>query len=192
LSVELIATKILFIRGQRVILDKDLASLYGVPVGVLNQAVKRNIKRFPGDFMYRLTKQEVSNLKSQIVISSSELNNNQRVINLRENIATTGHGGSRQLPCVFTEQGVAMLSSVLNSERAIQVNIAIMRAFVRLREILLTHKDLAAKIEALELKYKSHYGRLSEHDEHIAAIFEAIKQLMAPPSMPEKPKIGFK
>jgi len=107
-------------------------------------------------------------------------------------LGTSSWGGRRYLPYAFTEQGVAMLSSVLKSERAIEVNIAIMRAFVRLREILLTHKDLAAKIEALEFKYKSHDGRLSEQDEHIAAIFEAIKQLMAPPATTEKPKIGFK
>jgi len=112
--------------------------------------------------------------------------------NLRLQFATSSYGGRRYLPYVFTEQGVAMLSSVLNSERAIEVNITIMRAFVRLREILLTHKDLAIKIAALELKYKNHDMKLSEYDKHIAAIFEAIKKLMAPP--PEKPRrmIGFK
>ena len=99
---------------------------------------------------------------------------------------------SYQLPYVFTEQGVAMLSSVLNSERAIEVNIAIMRAFVRMREILLTNKDLAVKIEALELKYENHDMKLSENDAHISAIFEAIKQLMIPLPVPEKPKIGFR
>jgi len=111
---------------------------------------------------------------------------------LRSQFATSSWGGERYLPYAFTEQGVAMLSSVLNSERAIEVNIAIMRAFVRLREILLTHKDLAAKIAALELKYKNHDMRFSEYDKHIMAIFEAIKKLMAPP--PEKPRrmIGFK
>jgi hypothetical protein len=105
--------------------------------------------------------------------------------------ATSSYGGRRYLPYVFTEQGVAMLSSVINNERAIMVNIAIMRAFVRLREILLTHKDLAAKIEALELKHKNHDMKFSEHDEHIASIFEAIKRLTEPPSAPPKPKIGF-
>ena len=192
LSVELIATKIIFIRGLRVILDKDLASLYGVSVKVLNQAVNRNIKRFPNDFLYRLTRQDVSNLKSQFVTSSVEVSKAKKVTNLKSQFAISSWGGVRKLPYAFTEQGVAMLSSVLNSERAIQVNIAIMRAFVRLREILLTHKDLAAKIEALELKYKSHDMKFSEHDEHIAAIFEAIKQLMAHTPLPEKPKIGFK
>jgi hypothetical protein len=131
------------------------------------------MKRFPNDFMFQLSNEEYEILKSQIAISS--------------------WGGARRAnPYAFTEQGVAMLSSVLNSERAIEVNIAIMRAFVRLREILLTHKDLAAKIAALELKYKNHDMRLSEYNKHITAIFEAIKKLMTPP--PEKPRrmIGFK
>ena len=111
--------------------------------------------------------------------------------NLRLQSATSSYGGRRYLPYVFTEQGVVMLSSVINSERAIMVNIAIMRAFVRLREILLTHKDLAVKIEALELKYKNHDMKLSEYDAHIEAIFEAIKQLMVPPAEKPKPRIGF-
>ena len=153
-------------------LSMHLSELYEVKPMVLNQAVKRNIERFPKDFMFLLTRQEVMNLKSQIVISS--------------------WGGMRRAnPYAFTEQGVAMLSSVLNSERAIQVNIAIMRAFMRLREIMLTHKDLAAKITALEFKYKNHDMRLSEYDKHITAIFEAIKKLMAP--LPAKHRVitGF-
>jgi len=169
---EAIEQKIYLIRGQKVMLSVDLASLYGVPVKRLNEQVSRNIKRFPGDFMFQLSNEEYKNLKSQIAISS--------------------WGGARRAnPYAFTEQGVAMLSSVLNSERAIEVNIAIMRAFVRLREILLTHKDLAVKIEALEAKYKNHDMKFSEYDEHIAAIFEAIKKLMAPPTEPPKRKIGF-
>ncbi|MCX5667275.1 MAG: ORF6N domain-containing protein [Candidatus Omnitrophica bacterium] len=170
ISQEVIERKIYLIRGRNVMLDKDLAGLYGVETKNLNLQVKRNIKRFPEDFMFQVTKEE----------------------NLRLQFATSSYGGRRYLPYVFTEQGVAMLSSVLNSERAIEVNIAIMRAFVRLREILLTHKDLAAKIAALELKYKNHDMRFSEYDKHITAIFEAIKKLMAPP--PEKPRrmIGFK
>jgi len=171
IAVEVVATKILLIRGRRVMLDRDLALLYGVSTMRLNEQVKRNRERFPGDFMFQLIKDEASNLISQNAISS--------------------WGGNRKLPFVFTEQGVAMLSSVLSSKRAIQVNIAIMRAFVRMREILLTHKDLAVKIEALELKYKNHDMKLSEYDAHIGAIFEAIKQLMAPVPAPEKPKIGF-
>jgi len=168
LSLELIATKILLIRGQRVMLDKDLAHLYEVSVGVLNQAVKRNMKRFPEDFMFQLTKDEFDNLISQFAISS--------------------WGGVRKLPYVFTEQGVAMLSSVLNSERAIQVNITIMRAFVKLKELILTHKDLAEKIAELEKKYEN-------HDNKIQLIFEAIKKLLEPvpaPPEPKKPPIGFR
>ena len=166
---EVVERKIYLIRGHNVMLDKDLASLYGVETKNLNLQVRRNIRRFPEDFMFQLSKEE----------------------NLRLQFATSSYGGRRYLPYVFTEQGVAMLSSVINSERAIMVNIAIMRAFVRLREILLTHKDLAAKIEALELKYKNHDMKLSEYDAHIEAIFEAIKQLMAPPVEKPKPRIGF-
>jgi hypothetical protein len=132
IAVEVVATKILLVRGKKVMLDRDLAELYGVTTFNLNKAVKRNIERFPEDFMFVLTKEEVKNLTFQFGISS--------------------WGGRRSLPHLFTEQGVAMLSGVLNSQRAIKVNIAIMRAFVRLREILLTHKDLATKIEALEIK----------------------------------------
>ena len=167
---EVIEKKIYFIRERKVMLASDLANLYGVETKNLNLQAKRNIRRFPEDFMFQVTKKE----------------------NLRLQFATSSYGGSRYLPYAFTEQGVAMLSSVLNSERAIEVNIAIMRAFVRLREILLTHKYIAAKIAALELKYKNHDLKFSEYDKHIAAIFEAIRQLMAPP--PEKPRriTGFK
>ncbi len=156
-------------------IDVHLAELYGVPTKSLNLAVKRNIERFPEDFMFQLTSAERTELK--------------RI--LRFQIETSSWGGRRYLPYVFTEQGVAMLSSVLHSERAIQVNIAIMRAFVKLREILSTHKELALKLKQLEMK-------LEKHDEEIRAIFsrrdpfgEAIAELMAPP--PEKPRhpIGF-
>ena len=162
---EKIADSIYLIRGHRVLLDEDLAEMYGVSTKVLLQAVRRNQQRFPGDFMYLLTKQEVINLRSQIVTSSS------------------GYGGRRYLPYAFTEQGVAMLSSVLRSETAISVNIAIMRAFVRLRQILSTSKDLAAKLEQLERK-------IEKNDEEIQAIFSAIRQLMKPPEIPRR-KIGF-
>lgn len=164
ISLEIIVAKILEVRGRKVMLDRDLAILYGVPVKVLNQAVKRNLRRFPGDFMYQLTKQEVANLKSQFVTSS--------------------WGGLRRaLPYAFTEQGVAMLSSVLRSKRAVQVNIRIMRAFVRLRQMVITHKEFSLRLDELERK-------IWQHDEHIQAIFEAIRQLMA---IEEKPKrrIGF-
>jgi len=164
-SVEVIATKILEIRGKRVMVDRDLASLYGVSTKALNQAVKRNIKRFPGDFMFQL--------------SSSEKN---RVVTICDHLKVLAF--SYRLPYAFTEQGVAMLSSVLNSERAIRINIMIMRAFTKLRGLVLTHKDLALKLEALEKKY-------AEHDEKIQTIFNAIKQLLEPPPEKLKPKIGF-
>jgi len=171
-AVEAVAIKILMVRGRKVMLDCDLAEMYGVATKRLNEQVKRNLKRFPGDFMFQITEKE----KSDVVAKCDHL---------------SALKFSYQLPHAFTEQGVAMLSSVLNSERAIEVNIAIMRAFVRMRDILLTNKDLAVKIEALELKYKNHDIKFSEYDAHIGAIFEAIKQLMALPPVPEKPKIGF-
>lgn len=145
IAVEVIATRILGLRGKKVMLDRDLAKLYGVAAKVLNQAVKRNNRRFPGDFMFQLSWEEVESLRSQIVT----LNNTKP--------ETSGRGKHiKYLPYAFTEHGVAMLSNVLNSERAIQVNILIMRAFTKLREILLTHKDLAVKIEVLEKKYAKH------------------------------------
>jgi hypothetical protein len=150
------------VRGQRVMLDRDLATLYGVETRVLNQAVRRNRERFPADFMLELTRKEIMRI-SQIV-TSSDLKFSKRV---------TG----------FTEQGVAMLSSVLNSSRAIQVNIEIMRAFVRLREVLATHRELAHKLAELERKTVSHDGQIQK-------IFEAIRQLMTPPE-PQRKEIGF-
>jgi len=165
IAVEVVATKILEIRGKKVMLDRDLAYLYGVSTKVLNQAIKRNIKRFPLDFMFQLTTYE-----------------KEQLVTICDRFAILKH--STVLPHAFTEQGVAMLSSVLHSERAIHVNIQIMRAFVKLKELLLTHKDLAIKIEALERKY-------DDHDQKIRAIFEAIRQLMAPPPEPPKQKIGF-
>jgi phage regulator Rha-like protein len=172
IAVELIATKILEIRGKKVMLDRYLANLYGVPLKVLNQGVKRNIKRFPEDFMFQLSWKEIEPLRSQIVtLNSSQAEGSKRGKHIK------------YLPYAFTEQGVAMLSSVLNSERAIQVNILIMRAFTKLKEILLTHKDLAIKLEALERKY-------ANHDKKIQDIFEAIRRLTQPPDE-EKRKIGF-
>jgi hypothetical protein len=164
IAADVIATRIQELRGRKVMLDEDLAKLYGVKTKRLIEQVIRNKKRFPDDFMYQLNMQEVANLRSQF--------------------ATSSWGGRRSLPYVFTEQGVAMLSSVLNSERAIQVNILIMRAFTKLRDILLTHKELAVKIETLEKKY-------DEHDQTIKAIFEAIKQLLEPSPVKEKKIIGF-
>ena len=164
ISVEIIATKILEIRGKKVMLDWDLAKLYGVRTKRLIEQVKRNKPRFPDDFMYQLTREEVTILRSQF--------------------ATSSWGGRRYLPYVFTQEGVTMLSSVLNSERAIKVNIQIMRAFVKLKELLLTHKDLAIKLEALERKYVN-------HDKKIKAIFEAIKKLLEPKPVEQKRIIGF-
>ena len=157
-SAEIVENKIFIIRNQRVMLDRDLSELYGVPVKTLNQSVKRNALRFPADFMFQLSKQEFCNLKSQIVTSS--------------------WGGIRKLPYAFTEQGVAMLSSVLHSKRAILVNIQIMRIFTKLRKIFSTHQDLQIKIEKLLCKQITQAGHLAEHDKHISVIFEAIKQLV--------------
>jgi hypothetical protein len=154
--------KILLIRGHKVMLDADLATLYEVETKNLNKAVKRNLERFPADFMFQLTLEETLALRFQFGTSKE------------------GHGGRRYLPYAFTEQGVSMLSSVLNSPRAIQVNIAIMRAFVKLRQLLSTHADLARKLEEMEKRY----------DHQFKAVFEAIHQLMLPPTKPAKP-IGF-
>ncbi|MEY2491236.1 MAG: hypothetical protein QOH24_187 [Verrucomicrobiota bacterium] len=154
IPIKRITRSILYLRGQKVMLDVDLAALYGVPTAHLNRAVKRNSGRFPSDFMFRLTAEEVRNLKCQIGISS--------------------WGGRRALPHAFTEQGVAMLSNVLNSERAVNVNIAIMRAFVTLRQVLETNRELARKCSELE-------RRVGKHDKDIGAVIETIRQLMAPP-----------
>jgi phage regulator Rha-like protein len=167
--IERIETKILLIRGQKVMLDRDLAALYQVSTKVLNQAVRRNIERFPDDFRFQISCEEAEALRSQFVTT-----------NLKSQNATSNRGGRRYLPYAFTEQGIAMLSSVLNSKRAIQVNIAIMRAFVKLRQILATHKDLREKIEAMESKY----------DKQFAVVFDAIKRMIEEP-VKEKSRIGF-
>lgn len=162
-SPEEITAKILFFRDKKVMLDSDLAKLYGVPTHVLNQAVKRNIDRFPLDFMFQLDEKQAEFLISQIVISKTE-----------------SRGGRRTLPYVFTEQGVAMLSSVLNSKRAIHVNIEIMRAFAKIREMILSYKELQKKINEMEEKY----------DKNFSAVFEALRELINPPEKPRK-QIGF-
>lgn len=166
-SQEMISSKIYIIRNKKVLLDRDLAQLYGVSTKVLNQAVQRNRKRFPDDFMFQLNKQEYVSLRSQIV--------------------TSNRGGQRYLPYVFTEQGVAMLSGVLQSDRAIKVNIQIMRTFTQLRHFLSTHRDIQQKIEEI---LQVHGRKLKEHDEQIKIIFEAINQLLQPPEEPKK-KYGF-
>ena len=163
LRVEDISQRIHIIRGHRVILDADLAELYGVPTKVLNQAVKRNAERFPEDFLLQLSHEDVDSLRSQIVTLKN------------------GRGHHRKyLPNAFTEQGVAMLSGVLYSPRAVQVNIAIMRAFVLLRRMLVSHEELARKVDALEKQY----------DAQFRVVFDAIRALMEPPKTPRR-RIGF-
>jgi phage regulator Rha-like protein len=157
-SISIIENKILMIRGQRVMLDADLAFLYGVPTKRLNEQVQRNIQRFPGDFMFQLTKEEAERLKSQFATSN------------------VGRGGKRKLPYVFTEHGVAMLSSVLRSEKAVEMNIFIIRAFIKMRELLATNKDLAYKVEKME--------------GHIIDIISVLKRLTDEPLKP-KGKVGF-
>jgi len=161
LVAEAIAGRIVMLRGERVLLDADLAELYGVETKTLNRAVKRHRDRFPHDFMFQLTGEEAGNLRYQI--------------------GTSSWGGRRFLPQAFTEQGVAMLSSVLHSKRAVMVNVEIMRAFVQLRRMLATHADLARKLAALEKRY----------DAQFRAVFDAIRELMAPPEPPRKRPIGF-
>jgi len=165
-TTEQIEQTIYTLRGHRVMLDGDLASMYDVEVRALIQAVKRNSSRFPLDFCFQLNQSEYESLKSQIVMSKK------------------GRGGRRTLPYAFTEQGLAMVSSVLNSPRAIRVNVLIMRAFVRLRRILESNKELVKKLTELESK-------VGTHDKAIQRIFEAIYELMNPPPKPV-PKIGFK
>lgn len=162
IPVKVIESKIYYIRKRKIMLDRDLAELYGVETKYLKQQVNRNIERFPDDFMFQLNKKEFNNLRSQI--------------------ATSSWGGARYLPYAFTELGVAMLSSVLRSEQAIKVNIQIMRAFTRLREMVITHKDLKRKIEEMEKKY----------DIQFKIVFDAIRKLLSPPQIqkPKKP-IGF-
>ena len=165
ISSEVIAQKIFVIRGHKVMVDRDLAELYGVKAIALRQQVKRNSKRFPEDFMFQLTKKETVGL----------ITNCDRLNPLKHSSTT---------PYAFTEQGVAMLSSILNSDRAIEVNIQIMRTFARLKEFLLSHKEFAIRLESLEKKFGEHEGK-------IRIIFEAIRKLLEPPRESEKPKIGF-
>jgi hypothetical protein len=180
---ENIAQLVLFIRSEKVILDRDLARLYGVTAKALNQAVKRNAGRFPADFMFQLTKAEYEASRSQIVTLSSRSTSPAKVgaASLRSQFVTLKRGQHlKYLPYAFTEQGVAMLSSVLRSPRAVEVNIAIMRTFVQLRRLMETNRDLAHKIEAVEKKY----------DQQFAVVFAAIKELITPPA-PSRQQIGF-
>ena len=163
IAIERIEHAIYLIRGEKVMLDRDLASLYGVETKILNRAVKRNLRRFPSDFMFQVTTDEADVLRCQIGTSKK------------------GSGGRRYLPYVFTEQGVAMLSSVLNSERAVLVNIEIMRAFVKLRQMLASNAELSRRLDELESKY----------DKQFKTVFDAIWQLMTPPVRDSK-EIGFR
>jgi hypothetical protein len=160
------------VRGQRVMLDSDLAAIYGVTTKRLNQQVRRNTNRFPADFAFQLTAEEFTNLRSQIATSS-----------LRSQFATSNKGGRRYRPWAFTEHGAIMLASVLNSEIAVEGSVRVVRAFVRLREIISANAELAVKFAQLE-------RRLDNHDEAIAQLFAAIRQLLAPPSE-KKREIGF-
>lgn len=164
--VQLIERRIYLIRGHKVMMDVDLAELYQVPTHRLNEQVKRNRKRFPADFMFQLTKEEAESLRSQFAISKP------------------GRGGRRSLPYAFTEQGVAMLSSVLNSEQAIEVNISIMRAFVKLRQMLESNEDLNRKFAAVIRK-------LSTHDKYFKIVFDELRRLTEQPT-PARKQIGFK
>lgn len=159
IPVERIASSIYLIRGEKVMLDSDLAELYGVPTSRLNEQVKRNINRFPKEFAFQISQAEFDALMSQIAISNS------------------GRGGRRKLPWVFTEHGVAMLSSVLRSERAVQINISIIKTFVRMREMLATNKELARIVE--------------RHGKDIAVLYDYLKQLMALPAQKKKRPIGY-
>jgi len=172
---ETLAPLVIRLRRENVILDSDIATLYGVETKRLNEAVKRNIERFPTDFMFQLTEEEYENLRSQIVASTAG-------DSLRSQIATSKtRGGRTYLPYAFTEQGVAMLSSVLSSQRAVEVNIAIMRTFVQLRSLMQSNKLLAEKIEALEKKY----------DQNFQIVFDAIKQLISTNTATKTKELGF-
>lgn len=168
-AIDAIADRIAIMRGQRVIVDADLAALYGVPTKRLNEQVRRNAERFPEDFMFQVSNVEFESLRSQFATS---------------NETRSPRGGRRYAPLVFTEHGAIMAATVLNSPRAVEVSIYVVRAFVRLREVLAGNKELAVKLNELERKLKG-------HDQAIAGILDAIRQLMAPPPVPKKRPIGF-
>ncbi len=171
INESLVISKIYLLRGQKVMIDEDLAQMYGVQTRRLNEQVKRNLERFPGDFMFQLTDGEFENLKSQF--------------------ATSSWGGRRKLPYVFTEHGVLMLSSVINSSVAIQVNIQIMRVYTKLREMMLTQKDIVFKLEQLEKEMLKQNNKSNKQEAEIQIIFDALKQLLNPQTKPREP-IGFK
>ena len=189
ISSEAIAPMVHWLRHEKIMLDSDLAELYGVPTGTLNQAVQRNLDRFPSDFIFQVTEDELDALKSQFVTSRNAQDSlkSQSVIakNAKLDLGfqsriSKGRGGRRSLPYAFTEQGVAMLSSVLRSQRAVEVNIAIMRTFVQLRRLMDSNRELAQKIGEMEEKY----------DGQFRIVFDAIRQLISPPAQPSR-ELGF-
>ena len=180
-SVQLIERRIYLIRGHKVMIDVDLADLYEVATKRLNERVRRNRIRFPEDFMFRLTNTEAKGLRSQIATSKES----EEALRSQSAIAKEGRGGRRTLPYAFTEQGVAMLSSVLNNERAIEVNIAIMRAFVKLRQMLESNEELNQKFAAVIRK-------LATHDKYFTIVFDELKKLNEPPPTRPRKQIGFK
>jgi len=173
-KISSIESAIYLLRGQRVMLDSDLAAIYGVSTRQLNQQLKRNRSRFPDDFAFQLSTEEFRNLKSQIATSSL----------MSQSVTSSGHGGRRKLPWAFTEHGALMLASVLNSEVAVQASVRVVRAFVKLREMIAANAQLAAKLEELE-------RRLDSHDKAIVDLFAALKRLLEPPAPPKKREIGF-
>jgi len=180
LSVE---NMILALRGQKVILDSDLARVYGVPTKRLNEQVRRNKERFPSDFMFQLTVQEAANLKSQIATSSLVSEKGHGATLMRSQIATASKRNARHRSWAFTEHGAIMAANVLNSSQAVRMSVFVVRAFVRLRETLTLHKDLARRLEELERKYNT-------HDHEFKVVFDAIRELMKTPEKPKR-KIGF-
>ena len=173
-KISSIESAIYLLRGQRVMLDSDLAAIYGVSTRQLNQQLKRNRSRFPDDFAFQLSTEEFRNLKSQIATSSL----------MSQFVTSSGHGGRRKLPWAFTEHGALMLASVLNSEVAVQASVRVVRAFVKLREMIAANAQLAAKLEEFERRFDS-------HDKAIVDLFTALKRLLEPPAPPKKREIGF-
>jgi uncharacterized protein involved in type VI secretion and phage assembly len=183
LAIATIASRIIILRDERVLLDADLAALYGVTTKAINQAVKRNSARFPDDFAFQLNAEEAANLRSQIVTSRYQrVDSNRDILNRSQTVTgSQRHRDPRFRPWVFTEHGALMAANVLRSERAVQTSVHVVRAFVRLRQMITTNKELARRLDELEARY----------DRQFKAVFDAIRELMAPPEPPKKRRIGF-
>lgn len=183
LAIEAIASRIIILRGERALLDADLAALYGVTTKALNQAVKRNSARFPDDFAFQLSAEEAANLRSQFVISSHQpIDYNKDISNRSQTVTgSQRHRDPRLRPWVFTEHGALMAANLLRSERAVQTSVHVVRAFVRLRQMIATNKDLAQRLDALEARY----------DRQFKVVFDAIRELMTPPPAKPRRRIGF-